>query len=145
MRRVDIQPGVALYYATGDAQTWRYVPPNKAVVVDPGPFSYDRSRAAYRPDPAGNWVLVELHEAAGVRQAWVHRRHLRGLWREMLEETGRTEEGVALYLDGIRRAAASPDPMEGLLQLAAEDPHLPDGALAILVQAADGGDVREVA
>lgn len=150
MRRSDIQPGAEVYFVGVDSHLWRLLPPTRAIVIDPGPFRIvcTRAGAAYVETPVrddkGSYVRVYLCQSGGMRERFVHRRFLRGLWQETLEKTGRTEEGVALHQDGIRRAARSSNPLEALLRLATEDPHLPDGALGILAQAADGGDVKEV-
>lgn len=140
MRRTDIQPGADVYYAPGDL--WRVVPPQRATVVDPGPYRIVRRRqgafylVSWHRDDTGTAVLVDLDEGFRVRRVAVPRRELRGLWLETLAATGRTVAGVKAHgalLSAI--AGSGRDVTVGdMLRLAARDEGLGDDAFAALAE-----------
>jgi hypothetical protein len=144
MRAADIVTGVEVYYAPGP--DWKFVPPKKATVVDPGPYRINRVRqgAFYTVQPvrddAGNAVLVDLDEGFRVRRCAVPRRDLRGLWLETLAATGRTVAGVKAYGALLHEIAGSGRDVTGddMLRLAAGDEGLPDDTFTTLANHIEG-------
>lgn len=145
MRRQDMQPGVEVYYAEGRGAGWRYATPTKAVIVTGVPHRIDRTRqgpfhfVSWTADPAGNAVLVDLHERQGVRRTAVPARYLRGLWKPTLAKLGRAEADVKAQHALIADIASRPGPISGadVLRLAAADPTIDHDTLTVLADAAN--------
>jgi hypothetical protein len=145
MRRQDIQPGADVYYAEGRGADWRYGSPTRAVVVTAEPHTIVRRRqgpfylVSWHPDPAGNAVLVDLHESRGVRRTAVPARFLRGLWKPTLAALGRAEADVKAYDALIADIAAKPGEITGadLLRIAASDPGIDHDTLSVLADTID--------
>lgn len=149
MRKSEITPGAECYYAPARGAEWRIVSPVKAVVVDAAPVRIVRRAqgpfvfVSHTPDPAGNAVVVDLHEGGRVRREAVPVRHLRGLWKATLAKTGRTEAGVKALDAWVHEVATSGREVTGadLVGLAARDEGVSDDVFGVLSQAADGRDI----
>jgi hypothetical protein len=145
MRKQDIQIGAEAYYAEGRGAGWKYGSPTRATIVDARPYRIDRRRqgafylVSWHPDPAGNAVLVDLHESRGVRRTAVPARCLRGLWKPTLAALGRAEADVKAYDALISDIAAKPGVITGadLLRIAGSDPDLDHDTLTVLADVAD--------
>lgn len=144
MRKTDIRAGVDAYYAPGDP--WRVVSPTRATIVGPERYRIVRRRmgaiylVSHVRDEAGNAVLVDLHESTRVRRDAVRVRELRGLWKETLAATGRTEAGVKAHRARIAALAAGDGPISvgDVLAVAACDEGLDDDVFGVLARIADG-------
>lgn len=143
MRPTDprIQAGADLYLALGEQ--WRYAPPRKATVVDPGPFRVTVTRqgpfnlTSHERDDAGTAVLVRVDGEPADRVVFA--RHLRGLWLETLAATGRTVAGVKAHWALLSEIASGRDVTgEDLLRLAAGDEGLSDDTFGALARTIDG-------
>ena len=150
MRKADMLVGADVYY--NDSDDWRgsWSTPTRATIVDVTPRRITRTRCGavylvtHSPDPAGNAILVDLHEATGTRRTAVRTRHLRGLWAETLALVGLTEERLAARREGIRRIVAKPGEVstDDVLGVAANS-GMPDDAFIALAQAAEGRPIGD--
>jgi hypothetical protein len=146
VKKSDIQPGADAYYAEGRGADWKYRSPTRAVVVTAEPHTIVRRRqgpfhfVSWAPDPAGNAILVDLHEGAKVRRTAVPARCLRGLWKPTLAKLGRAEADVKAYDALIADIAAKPGEITGadLLRIAASDPAVGHDVLTVLADTVDG-------
>mgnify|MGYP001346135595 CR=1 FL=1 len=143
MRKADIKPGFDLYWAPGRGSSWRYVPPTRATVVTGERVQITRRRCgafyieSVRPDPDGNAVVVDLHHPSRIERRAVPIRELRGLWRETLAATGRTEAGVKALDALIAEMAATPATRltdMHLLRVAARDEGVDDDTFGVLAR-----------
>jgi hypothetical protein len=145
MRKAEITEGAAAYYAEGRGADWRYGSPTRAVVVTAEPHTIVRRRqgpfylVSWHPDPAGNAVLVDLHESRGVRRTAVPARCLRGLWKPTLAALGRAEADVKAHDARISELAAKKGEISvaDLVAVAAHDEAVNHHALAVLTDTID--------
>lgn len=141
MRKDQIVAGAEVYVAEGEGKLWRVVPPQKATVVDPGPYRIVRQRqgavyfVSWHRDPAGSAVLVQFDGEP--KPEAVPARHLRGLWLETLAATGRTVAGVKAHDARIAELAASREPLSAsdLMRLADRDEGVDSGTFGALARA----------
>ncbi len=140
MRKDQIVTGAELYFAPGP--DWRFVPPKKATVVDPGPYRINtvRQGAFYTVQPvrddAGTAVLVRL-DGENYGRA-VPRRELRGLWLETLAATGWTAAGVKAADARLHELGAGEVTVDGVLRVAACDEALPDDVFTTIANHIEG-------
>jgi hypothetical protein len=146
MRKSEIVSGADVYYAEGRGADWRYSSPTRATIVEARPYRIDRRRqgpfyfVSHTPDPAGNAVLVDLHESRGVRRTAVPARFLRGLWKPTLAKLGKVEADVKAYDALIADIAAQPGEItdRDWLRIAASDPGVDHDGLTVLADTVDG-------